>query len=97
MINGNGYDGFALYCDYCGDECNEAFGTFQDAVDYKADRGNGWASVKDKDGDWQEVCPSCNTPEIIARLKGTHYEAPESVKADTKKLVNAALADFEGF
>jgi 5-methylcytosine-specific restriction endonuclease McrA len=70
MIEGDEEDGFTLSCDHCGEECDELFETFQDAVDYKVDRDNGWASVKDRNDDWQELCPSCNTPEIIAGIKG---------------------------
>jgi hypothetical protein len=68
MIEGNNREGFTLSCDYCGDECDESFETFLDAVAYKKDKDNKWASVKDKHGDWQELCPSCNTPEIIEKL-----------------------------
>jgi hypothetical protein len=70
MIDGTDEEGYTLYCDQCGNDCDELFDTFQDAVDWKVDRDNGWASVRDKDGDWQELCPACNTPIIIAKLKG---------------------------
>jgi hypothetical protein len=70
MIEGNKTEGFTLSCDHCGDTCDELFDSFQEAVDYKTNRENRWASVKDKNGDWQELCPSCNTPEIIAEIKG---------------------------
>jgi hypothetical protein len=61
---------FALHCDNCGDECEEVFETFQDAVSYKKDRDNGWRTIKDKNDDWCDLCPACNTPEIIRELKG---------------------------
>lgn len=70
MIEGDKADGFTLSCDHCGDAADEVFKSFDDAVDYKIERENGWASVKGKDGEWQELCPSCNTPEIIAKVKG---------------------------
>jgi hypothetical protein len=61
---------FALTCDGCGDEAEEVFEAFQDAVAWKKDRDNGWRSVKDANGGWHELCPSCATPEIIRKLKG---------------------------
>jgi hypothetical protein len=61
---------FRLVCDCCGDEADEQFENFYEAVDYKKDGDNGWRTVKDKDGDWNELCPACNTPEIIRKLKG---------------------------
>lgn len=70
MIEKVGVYEYRLVCDNCGDECGEIFEDFYDAVDYKQDEDNGWRSVKDKDGGWQELCPACNTPDIIAKLKG---------------------------
>jgi hypothetical protein len=72
---------FRLFCDYCEYMCEEHFVSFGDAVYYKKDRKNGWASVKDKHGDWQELCPTCNTPEIIAKLKGRELPAPRDESA----------------
>jgi hypothetical protein len=63
-------DKFVLSCDHCGDECEEVFETFRDAVDYKKDKRNGWRTIKDKNDDWCDLCPACNTPEIIWKLKG---------------------------
>jgi hypothetical protein len=63
-------DEFVLSCDNCGDECDEIFESFYEAVEYKKDEDNGWRTIKDKDGDWQELCPACNTPDIIRKLKG---------------------------
>jgi hypothetical protein len=59
---------FVLSCDNCGDM--EVFDTFQDAVDYKKDRDNGWRTIKDKNNDWCDLCPACCTPEVIRKLKG---------------------------
>jgi hypothetical protein len=70
MIERDGGDSFLLSCDNCGEWCDKIFDTFYDAVAYKKDRDNGWRTVKDKDGDWQELCPACNTPDIIRKLKG---------------------------
>lgn len=50
------YDFFNLYCDICGEEAEEQFFEFQEAVDYK--KSNGWKS-KRKGGEWQDVCPDC--------------------------------------
>ena len=61
---------FILACSYCDDECEEYFETFKDGVEYKVDRDNGWRSVKNSTGEWYDLCPACNTQEIIAELKG---------------------------
>jgi hypothetical protein len=70
MIEKVDRDEFVLSCDNCGDECEEIFEDFYNAVDYKKDADNGWRTIKDKNGDWCELCPACNTPEIIRKLKG---------------------------
>jgi hypothetical protein len=70
MIEGNRTDGYVLICDHCGEEADGLFDNFQDAVTYKKDADNGWRTIKDKYGDWCELCPACNTPEIIRELKG---------------------------
>jgi hypothetical protein len=70
MIRESGKDGYTLSCDYCGDAADGLFDTFQEAVDYKKDITNGWRSLKDKDGVWNELCPSCNTAEVVRKLKG---------------------------
>ena len=71
MIEQYGEHEFVLICDHCSaNVCDKTFDTFQDAVDYKTDRSNGWASVTDRGGEWFELCPSCNKPEVIAKLKG---------------------------
>ena len=93
MIEGNKLDGFELCCDYCGDSADELFDTFQDAVDYKVDRENGWASVKGKDGEWQELCPSCNTPETIAKVRGINIPDNPRNDTDAAKLALKALEE----
>jgi len=93
MIEKYDRDDFRLICDSCGEECDEIFETFRDAVDYKQDRDNGWASVKDKDGEWAELCPSCNTPEVIAELKGIKHDVAER----TQQIPDLSKAAFEGF
>jgi hypothetical protein len=56
---GFGMDSFVLTCDICGEEANEMFDTFQEAVDFKRDRENGWISRKTS-GEWEDVCPNCH-------------------------------------
>jgi 5-methylcytosine-specific restriction endonuclease McrA len=100
MIEEFDEDDFRLSCDHCGETCDEFFETFDDAVDYKVDRDNGWASVKDKNGDWQELCPSCNKPEIIAELKGIQRDSSaRNIRPDktAARLASLAAEDFEGF
>jgi hypothetical protein len=70
MIEKIDRDEFVLSCDNCGDVCEELFDDFQDAVDYKKDADNGWRTIKDKNGDWCELCPACYTPDVIRKLKG---------------------------
>jgi hypothetical protein len=50
---------YQLECDICGQEADEEFDEFMDAVIYKKDRSNGWTSRK-VDGAWEDVCPDCN-------------------------------------
>jgi hypothetical protein len=61
---------FRLVCDNCGEECDLPFDAFYDAVEYKKDKDNGWRTIKDKDGEYCDLCPACNTAEIIRELKG---------------------------
>jgi hypothetical protein len=61
---------YRLICDSCGDWCDELFEAFGEAVEYKTGKDNGWRTIKDKDNDWCDLCPACNTPEIIRKLKG---------------------------
>jgi hypothetical protein len=67
MIDKNGPDEFELSCDYCEEPAEETFDTFQEAVEFKKD--NGWKSVKDKAGNWHELCPECQDPEIIREMR----------------------------
>lgn len=50
-------DLYSLYCDVCGEEADEDFFDFHEAVDYK--KNNGWKSQKRNDGQWEDVCPEC--------------------------------------
>lgn len=56
MIDKN-YGSYMLICDICGDEAEENFDTFQDAVDGKKELN--WESQKTNKG-WEDVCPICN-------------------------------------
>jgi len=47
---------YVLVCDFCEEEADECWDTFQDAVDGKKARG--WKSQKTSKG-WKDVCPSC--------------------------------------
>lgn len=47
---------YNLTCDVCGNEADEEFFDFNDAVDYK--KREGWKSQK-VNGEWQDVCPEC--------------------------------------
>jgi hypothetical protein len=52
-------DIYVLECDECGEESDEEFDDFYEAVAFKKDRSNGWMSWKDEDGLWKDLCPSC--------------------------------------
>lgn len=47
---------YHLACDVCGEEAEETFDGFYDAVEYK--KAEGWKSQK-RNGQWQDVCPEC--------------------------------------
>jgi hypothetical protein len=49
---------YTLECDICGQEANESFDSFYEAVEYKKDRSNGWHSRKEN-GEWLDICPDC--------------------------------------
>lgn len=49
-------DTFDLICDICGNEAEQSFFEFQEAVSYK--KREGWKSQKRK-GEWEDVCPEC--------------------------------------
>lgn len=57
MIDNN-YGTYSLICDVCGEEADETFDYFADAVEYKKDKDNGWKSQK-RNGQWEDVCPKC--------------------------------------
>jgi hypothetical protein len=94
MIEKADKDAFVLFCDHCGDSCDEVFETFQDAVDYKKDADNGWRIIKDKNGDWCELCPACNTPEIIGKLKGISVPDKPRDETNAAGLALKALEDL---
>jgi hypothetical protein len=68
MIAQNEYASYELYCDYCEESSGEVFDEYMEAVAYK--QTHGWRSLKDKNNDWVELCPSCQQPDIIRKLKG---------------------------
>lgn len=45
-----------LICDICG-YVEDGFDTFQEAVAFKQE--NYWRSKKNKDNEWEEICPIC--------------------------------------
>jgi hypothetical protein len=92
MIEKCEWDEFVLSCDNCGDECGITFGYFQAAVDYEKDRSNGWRFVMDRDGNRWNLCPACNTPEIIGKVKG--IDAPDEPR-DEAEATALALKSLE--
>lgn len=58
MIEKFGYE-YLLICDECGEEFEESFERFIDAVAYKQDKHHGWRSFKNADGEWNDICPDC--------------------------------------
>jgi hypothetical protein len=53
-----GFDTYDIVCDNCGEETNEDFDSFQEAVEWKKDKSNGWKSKK-VNGKWEDHCPEC--------------------------------------
>jgi hypothetical protein len=47
---------YVLICDICGEEAEEYFDTFHDAVEGK--KKLGWKSEKISKG-WADICPEC--------------------------------------
>ena len=68
MIDGDRCNGYQLYCDYCGEEPDrDRFWPEEEAVEFKNNPVNRWGVVKEKtNGEWRDLCPECNTPEIKA-------------------------------
>ena len=50
-------DVYILTCDICGEEEDEDFGYFYDAVEYKSKMG--WKNQRNSAGHWDDVCPEC--------------------------------------
>ena len=50
-------DAYILTCDICGEEEDENFGYFYDAVEYKSKMG--WKNQRNSVGHWEDVCPDC--------------------------------------
>lgn len=53
-----------LVCDICGESAAEIFSGFDDAVDYKRNRANGWHSEQDMLGTWYDICPECDVRDM---------------------------------
>jgi len=49
---------YTLECDVCGNEAEEDFDSFEEALAFKRDKINGWRS-RHTEGNWQDVCPDC--------------------------------------
>lgn len=67
MIERTGTGDYELICDHCEEVADEDFSEFQEAVQYKKD--NGWRSLKTNMGDWKDLCPDCQSPDIIRATK----------------------------
>ncbi len=52
----DGFYSYSLACDNCGEELDEQFDSFNDAVEAK--KANGWKSKKVK-GEWEDWCDKC--------------------------------------
>ena len=58
MIEKNIDHDYSLLCDECGEEADEAFESFSEAVEFRKNKENGWHSVKYED-EWEDLCPDC--------------------------------------
>lgn len=54
------YGTYYLVCDVCGEESEEKFKSFDEAVDGREDIG--WSGKWAKDG-WKDICPECQEVE----------------------------------
>ena len=54
------YGTYYLVCDVCGEESEEEFKSFGEAVDGREDIG--WLGKWEKDG-WKDICPECKEDE----------------------------------
>ena len=52
---------YILICDVCG-EVGQVTSNFADAVQYK--KQEKWKSQKDSNGDWEDVCPNCQSGKL---------------------------------
>jgi hypothetical protein len=59
---------YTVTCDHCEEAVDQEFETFYEAADYKKE--NDWKPVKDASGDWVDLCPECQAPDIIRKIKG---------------------------
>jgi hypothetical protein len=70
MITGDKSLGYSLVCDSCENMADDLFDEFMDAVNFKKDKSNGWASSKNKSGNWDDCCPDCKSANLSAGLFG---------------------------
>lgn len=49
---------YVLYCDQCSNY-KEGFNTWQEALDFKKAKKQGWGCRKDKNDNWIDLCPDC--------------------------------------
>ena len=59
MIEKVDTDTYVLECDMCGTTADEIFDDFEEVVEFKRNRDNGWRSRKDSNGEWGDLCPDC--------------------------------------
>ncbi len=57
----NQFGNHVLICDFCEEESEEYWDTFQDAVDGKKEVG--WSSQRTSKG-WKDICPECAKGEL---------------------------------
>ena len=62
--------GFEVACDICQRTAGERFVSFMEGVRYIRKQNNRWRRVMDSGGERHDLCPECNTPGIVDRLRG---------------------------
>lgn len=62
MIVKNSNSSYTLFCDYCSNSVDD-FEDFFEAVNYR--KSHNWKSFKNKNDDWMDKCPVCQSGEDI--------------------------------
>ena len=91
MIEKQGYGAFMLCCDKC-NEFVEGFSSWNEVIDYKKEKKNGWGSrmaAKDK---WIDLCPDC-----LGKWNNEKYGINKKTTKETSNTKNFTSPTFKGW